>query len=336
MAKYNAFELRTMKAKGQTMPDMSYPIADAEDLDNAIKAVGMGNADHDSIRKYIMGRAKALGKSSMIPETWNADGSLASRSDSRPEYSRSFVLEDISIRAGGDGRTMDAYAAVFNMPASIRDQDGEYDEVIDPTAFNRAIDHHSRSGHRIPVMFNHGMTMFGTPSELDTMPIGVTEEIKADGRGLFTRARYHKSERADAVLEGIREGSISSYSFSGRFNRSEPAVPRGGFRRGSTVRRVESTLREYGPTPFPAYQGAEVIGVRAEQAAMLLGQLAPGERERLAELLRTGTHPDPPDLGTSLVDPAADDPPLVHSTRSPREELLAARARFIIRRGGDK
>ena len=73
-------------------------------------------------------------------------------------YTRSFALEDISIRAGGDGRTVDAYAAVFDTPSPIRDQDGEYEEIIDPAAFNRAIDHHSRSSHKIPVMFNHGMT----------------------------------------------------------------------------------------------------------------------------------------------------------------------------------
>src|SRR6266487_3898314 len=29
-------------------------------------------------------------------------------------YTRSFPLEDISIRAGGDGRTVDAYATVFD------------------------------------------------------------------------------------------------------------------------------------------------------------------------------------------------------------------------------
>jgi hypothetical protein len=47
------------------------------------------------------------------------------------EYTRSFSLEDISVRSGGDGRTVEAYATVFNTPAEVRDQDGEYIEVID-------------------------------------------------------------------------------------------------------------------------------------------------------------------------------------------------------------
>ena len=47
------------------------------------------------------------------------------------EFTRSFALEDISVRSGGDGRTVEAYATVFNIPADVRDADGEYIEVID-------------------------------------------------------------------------------------------------------------------------------------------------------------------------------------------------------------
>lgn len=65
-----------MAASGQAMSDGSYPIADEEDLDHAIHAVGRGDADHDGIRKHIIARAKALGLSSHIPDNWNADGSL--------------------------------------------------------------------------------------------------------------------------------------------------------------------------------------------------------------------------------------------------------------------
>src|SRR5262249_50896293 len=119
MAKYDAEQLRQMAANGEAMKDGSYPIGDAEDLQNAIDAVGRGGADHDTIRAHIIRRAKALGKSSMIPDNWGSDGSLqggGERSASLPpvSYTRSYVLDDISIRAGGDGRTVEAYAAVFD------------------------------------------------------------------------------------------------------------------------------------------------------------------------------------------------------------------------------
>ncbi len=75
-AKYNTDDRKRMASAGQAMEDGSYPIADAEDLDNAIHAVGRGGADHDSIRAHIIKRADALGLSSRIPDNWNSDGSL--------------------------------------------------------------------------------------------------------------------------------------------------------------------------------------------------------------------------------------------------------------------
>lgn len=75
-AKYNQADRDKMAGK-EAMSDGSYPIKDADDLQKAIHAVGRGGADHDSIRKHIIARAKALGLSKDIPDNWNADGSLA-------------------------------------------------------------------------------------------------------------------------------------------------------------------------------------------------------------------------------------------------------------------
>lgn len=75
-AKYDADDLKRMAASGAAMEDESYPIADREDLDRAIRAVGRGGADHDAIRRHVIARAKSLGASSEIPDNWAADGSL--------------------------------------------------------------------------------------------------------------------------------------------------------------------------------------------------------------------------------------------------------------------
>ena len=76
--KYNADDRKRMAGNGQAMPDGSYPIADSEDLDNAIRAVGRGSGSHDAIRAHIIKRAAALGLSSRIPDDWGADGSISS------------------------------------------------------------------------------------------------------------------------------------------------------------------------------------------------------------------------------------------------------------------
>jgi len=75
-AKYKQADRDEMAKNGEAMADGSYPIADEDDLKKAIKAVGRGNADHDSIRAHVIKRAKALKLSSLIPDNWNSDGSL--------------------------------------------------------------------------------------------------------------------------------------------------------------------------------------------------------------------------------------------------------------------
>lgn len=75
-AKYNTDDRKRMAKSGEAMDDGSYPVADKEDLANAIRAVGRGSGDHDAIRRHIMKRAKALGASDQIPDNWNADGSM--------------------------------------------------------------------------------------------------------------------------------------------------------------------------------------------------------------------------------------------------------------------
>jgi hypothetical protein len=98
--KYTLAEKEALLAKGHALPpsteggDPGYPIADSEDLDNAILAVGRGGADHDDIRKYIIGRAADLDESSKIPDNWNADGSL--------DESKSIVLTYYAPGVGAD------------------------------------------------------------------------------------------------------------------------------------------------------------------------------------------------------------------------------------------
>ncbi len=73
-AKYTAEQRREMAKNGQAMPDGSYPIGDEEDLKKAVHAVGRGGDSHNAIRKHIIKRARALGKTSLIPDDWGKDG----------------------------------------------------------------------------------------------------------------------------------------------------------------------------------------------------------------------------------------------------------------------
>jgi HK97 family phage prohead protease len=118
--KYSSDDKKAMLKKGHAFKnangDASYPIEDEEDLGKAIKAVGRGGADHDAIRKYVIGRAKALGLSANIPGTWNSDGSLKETNSARPGEQRmptapykAHAGEDASCPQCGSANDTDSY-----------------------------------------------------------------------------------------------------------------------------------------------------------------------------------------------------------------------------------
>jgi len=89
MATPDAAAMKKLLAQGKALKnakgDPSYQIRNGGELDDAIKAVGRVRPNTDAarakVRRYIIGRAKALGLTSKIPGTWAADGSLKSGGD---------------------------------------------------------------------------------------------------------------------------------------------------------------------------------------------------------------------------------------------------------------
>jgi len=62
---------KAMADKGTALPDGSFPIANVEDLRNAIQAIGRAK-DPERAKRHIRKRAKALGAENLIPESWTA------------------------------------------------------------------------------------------------------------------------------------------------------------------------------------------------------------------------------------------------------------------------
>jgi HK97 family phage prohead protease len=244
----------------------------------------------------IKARIKAAGKK------FGVEFSDEAKRTEPEHYARSWALDGIEVlRASdgyGDGRTVKAYATPFDVPTEITDQHGHYYEVIDRTAFNRTLSH---GIDRVGVYYHHGLTIHGTPSDLGSIPIGSPLEIRPDGKGLLTVTRFNASPMAEGVLEAIRNGDLRGYSFRGQIYKSNPSSIR-RVRNGSlpTVRRMELGLKEYGPTPTPAYREASIEAIRAA----------------LQEILAT-TPPRDPDAHSATPDvgPGAEDPRETHSTR---------------------
>ena len=291
-----------------------FPLHDEAHVRNALAR--MSQSPHGRhAAKRIHAAAKRYGVGAQRSELWTPD------QDIMRSYTRTWGLDDIEIMRGGDGRTVEAYAAVFDTPTEIRDQHGHYMEVINRSAFNRAISH---GIDRVGFYYHHGMTLHGTPSDLGSVPIGEPIDVRADGKGLRTVSRFNKTPLAESVLEAIHAGNIKGYSFRGRIYQSTPnkVPPRPRAAAGDlpTVTRTELGLTEYGPTPTPYYAGAGIVAVRSAQ--QLATELAGLDRERRAELVRIISATTPPGdpeadhYATPTEGPGAADPhPDVHSGR---------------------
>ena len=286
----------------------------------------------------IKGRVKAAMKKhghDVNDDPGSGDGGGASRGQ-RPELFRTWALEDAHVvtRGEGDGtgRLVEAYCAVFGEPAEIKDFEGHYEEEIDRAAFNKRIAdvERSRAGFGlVKVMYNHAMTIHSTPSERFSVPCAVTEHISAEGRGVLTRARYLDTALGNEVLEMWRSGAISAQSFSGPIIRSSPELrrgdrhrPRGG--RLQRVTRLELGLREYGPTPFPAYSGAELVGVRMSPVGTF--SAADGDENGEAAL--------PPDEEAASGEPPQPAQGGEHSARHHQHALYNLRSKELREKAG--
>lgn len=263
--------------------------------------IGAVKGIDDAQRKSVARKLVSLYKSELKEDPPESLESLAGEAESaaaearepqqagrsRDFWDRVFPLDNIEILSrskGGDGRTVEAYAAVFNTPQEIMDEHGHYKENITPTAFNRALSHGAIS--RALCLYHHGMNVVDQkPNPLGQVPLGTPLDIRADRKGLLTITRYNKSDLADAVLASIGNGDIKAQSFRGPIYDSNPRrVPR--VRRGEslpTVTRTELGLRDYGPTPNPYYTDATIVAVRARN---LFEEMMDLEQEERAELYR--------------------------------------------------
>jgi len=84
---YSTEERERLAKKGHALPDGSFPIADREDLENAIQAIGRAS-DPDKAKRHIKKRARELGLEELIPEGWNSVDREAMRARMKRPLSR--------------------------------------------------------------------------------------------------------------------------------------------------------------------------------------------------------------------------------------------------------
>jgi hypothetical protein len=90
---YTAAQRKEMAKNGQALPDGSYPIKTRQDIENAIRLSGQGNAPQHTVIMFIIKRAKALNALDLIPKEWAPHINMA----------QSDKLEDVLAHFGVKG-----------------------------------------------------------------------------------------------------------------------------------------------------------------------------------------------------------------------------------------
>lgn len=65
---------REAAVKGWALPDGSYPIADREDVRDAVLSFGRSREDRAEVKQHIIERARALNSIDELPEKWGVGG----------------------------------------------------------------------------------------------------------------------------------------------------------------------------------------------------------------------------------------------------------------------
>ena len=146
---YSPEERDKMAKDGTAMPDGSFPIADCEDLANAIQSVGRAK-DQDAAKKHIKKRAAALDCSDVeIPEGWAAEeigdtgvagdertsgiigrGSLSQSEDPRTQALVTRVQELLREGAVAVSIKHDLHPEVSAQLAALEPQPGDDEETM--------------------------------------------------------------------------------------------------------------------------------------------------------------------------------------------------------------
>lgn len=177
---------------------------------------------------------------------------------------RTFSAADLLVREGGDGRTISGIVVPFNDPSTVRDAGGPaYEESFQRGAFAKTL-----SERRSPVklLMHHD----------DKNPIGVASLLEERDEGLYGEFRVSHTRSGDDALALVQDGALGGFSIG-----FIPVIPsQKSF--GRSVVRTEVKLRETSLVTFPAYEGAQVTGVRS------LADLDPDELtdEQIASLAR--------------------------------------------------
>lgn len=161
--------------------------------------------------------------------------------------SREYAV-DLEIRSDGTGRTVHGILVPYGQVARVSDGGAPYDEEFAHGVFARDLQIRAGNFSGVKLLYQHDRTE----------PIGRATLLREDAVGLYGELQISRVARGDQALELLRDGVLDSFSVG--------FVPQAEERRRKVVVRTQAALREASLVTFPAYAGAAVAGVRADDS----------------------------------------------------------------------
>ncbi len=115
---FSTDQRKTLAKSGKAMPDGSFPIVTVQDLQNAISAFGRAG-NKAGVKAHIIKRAKALGRSDLIPDSWKGSSTNSEEPDG-------IVRDEPVISDEQDAPPDDAEASLPHLIRGRREQGSQY------------------------------------------------------------------------------------------------------------------------------------------------------------------------------------------------------------------
>lgn len=171
----------------------------------------------------------------------------------------------VELQASNDGPgTLAGYFARFGEQTEINNPaEGHFLETIAPGAFTKTLSDRGydpttgllrAGGQHVPVLFHHGLD-----SAIGMRPLGVPSMIRQDGQGVYGEVPLDDTSYNRDLAASLKSGAL------GQSFRFRPVTARDVWTRSGElpqVTRGEVGLKEFGPTPIPAY-GGSTAGLRS-------------------------------------------------------------------------
>lgn len=303
-AKYTAEELKTLGEKGEAFRNADgtygYPAADEADLKRTIRSASYGDTSHDPIRAYVIKRAEALKLSDLVPDTWNADGSLKETKSAWSTVEQRDTAMDVFTAL--EGAVVDAYEGEYGRwSVWVQDWYGDSEEgwTVVYTAGNellaakfdydednkvvleepvkvrpvtsyveRAAKHEGRSKPNLEntIALRRSRIPRRGEREIRTVPIQSFELREGE---VYTQGTEDNEGRA--LLRFVGYASVFDQRYS--VGLYEEVITRGAFKRSLASSALDCVLRmEHVDLPLARTTGTITLADGTEQATLILAE----------------------------------------------------------------